>query len=197
MRRLARVLTLGLVAVMLSAPGATPVAVAATVEVKMRNGSFSPSVANPGLGGTIRWINNSGQQHTAMSRQGFFYPQLEGDGNAANVPFQHAGTFGYYCPQHPSTVGYIKVPLKAPASASSGFTLRWSVAGSLIAGRTFDVQKRAPGSSTWTTLGTNTSARSVVLNPTRNGTWSYRARTDNVSAGLSSGWSPVKLVKVS
>jgi hypothetical protein len=37
----------------------------------------------------------------------------------------------------------------------------------------------------------------MFLNPTRNGTWSYRARTDNRSNGKSSLWSPVKTVSVS
>jgi plastocyanin len=197
MRTLARVLPLSLVAVMLCTPGATPVATAATVEVKMLNGSFSPGVAYPGLGGTIQWTNGSGETHTAMSKQMFFYPQLDGGGTEAFIGFEHAGTFPYYCVEHPKVVGSIKVPLKA-AREGGGFRLRWSSVGSFTGDRSFDVQKNPPGADTgWSALRTNTTSRSALLDPTRKGTWRYRARTDNVSAGLSSGWSPEKSVTVS
>jgi plastocyanin len=198
MRMLARVLPLGLVAVMLSAPGATPVAVAATVEVQMLATTYSPSVRTVGQGGYVKWINGSGVAHTATSDQGFFNsPQLTGNGDSATLPFEHAGSFGYHSQELTTMHGTVKVPLKAPAAAANGFTLRWSAVGSYLPGRTFDVQKKKPGTTTWTWLRSNTTARYAFLNPTRNGTWRYRARTDNTSNGLHSGWSPVKLVKVS
>jgi plastocyanin len=202
MRRFARVLPLGLVAVLLSAPGTTPAAVAAPVQVEMLSHSYSPATAIVGLGGQVRWRNASGLQHTATSNQGFFFsPLLNGNGDTATLTFQHAGSFGYYCEVHgPTMAGTVKVPLRAPTGAASGFTLRWSAVGSNLDGRRFDVQKKAPGTSTWTWLKSNTTTRSVFLNPARNGTWRYRARSENIgnlSNIMASGWSPTKLVRVS
>lgn len=202
MRTLARVIPLGLVAVMLSAPGAPPAAVAAPVQVAMLAHSYNPPVRPVGLGGEVQWSNASGLQHTATSKQGFFAsPLLNGNGDSAKLPFQHAGSFGYYCEVHGlSMSGIVQVALKAPAGATSGFTLRWSAVGSFLSGRRFDVQKKAPGTTTWTSLRANTTTRAAFLNPTRNGTWRYRAKTENtgnLSDIKSSGWSPVKLVKVS
>jgi len=201
MRTLARVISLGLVAVMLSAPGATPGAVAATVDVAMLEHSYNPRVRPVGLGGEVRWSNASGLQHTATSKQGFFTsPLLNGNGDSAKLPFQHAGSFGYYCEIHGLTMsGTVQVSLKV-TRLNGGFTLRWSVAGSSISGRRFDVQKKAPGTTTWTSLRSNTQTRAAFLDPTRNGTWRYRAKTENIS-NLSdiktSGWSPIKSVLVS
>jgi len=201
MRTLARVIPLGLVAVMLSAPGATPVAVAAEVKVEMSSGSYSPAVAYPGLDGTVTWKNITAVEHTATSDQGFFHIFVAGGGVEVSFDFEHAGSFGYSCDGHPTTRGTVKVPLRAPAADANAFTLRWSAVGSNRDGRTFDVQKNSPGASTgWTALRTNTTARYASLNPTRNGYWRYRARVDNTGNPeniQTSGWSPVKLVKVS
>ena len=166
----------------------------------MLSHSYSPSAAKVVLGGQVRWSNTSGLQHTATSKQGFFTsPLLNGNGDSVTYFFKHAGTFGYYCEIHGLTMsGKILVPLKAPTGAANGFKLQWSAVDSDRTNRTFDVQKNAPGTATgWTALRTNTKFRSAFLNPTKNGTWRFRARTDNVGSGQSSGWSPEKLVKVS
>jgi plastocyanin len=197
MRTLARVLVLGLVVMMASAPGAAPAAVPTQVDVLISPTAYQPSIVTVALDGSVTWTNQSGESQTTTSNQGFFYPLLE-NGFEVTLGFEHAGTFGYHSQEHPAMTGTVKVPLKAPTGAANGFTLRWSAVGSFISDRTFDVQKNAPGTSTgWVSLRTNTTTRSVFLNPTKNGTWRYRARTDIVSAGKSSGWSPVKLVKVS
>jgi plastocyanin len=196
MRTLARVLPLGLVAVMLSAPGATPAALALDVPVEITATAYAPSAVTTSLGGSVTWTNHSGEPQTTLSNQGFFYPLLD-HGTEVTLGFEHAGTFAYHSQENPTMHGAVRVPLKAPAGAANGFTLRWSAVGSFTDQRTFDVQKKAPGTTTWTSYRSNTTARSAFLNPTKNGTWRFRARTDNVSNGQYSGWSPVKLVKVS
>jgi hypothetical protein len=151
-------------------------------------------------GTTVRWTNNDGTAHSSQSNQGFWSsPRLTGGARYSHTAtFRSAGSYNYFCRQHPLHMfGVVMVRLKAPSSAPDGFTLRWSSASSTPSNRGFDVQKKAPGSSTWTVLKRNTQTRSMFLNPTRNGTWSYRARTDNRSNGKSSLWSPVKTVSVS
>jgi plastocyanin len=200
MRTLTRLVPLGLVAVALSVPTSVPTAVAAPVPVAVLFMSYSPATVTVAQGGSVTWTNNSGIQHTATSFQNFFNTgNLSGNGGSANRVFSHTGTFRYFCLVHGTSMsGTVKVPLKAPTGAVNGFTLRWSAVGSSLTNRSFDVQKNSPGASTgWTALRTNTTTRSAFLNPTRNGTWQYRARTDNRSNGKSSGWSPIKSVTVS
>jgi plastocyanin len=198
MRTLTRLVPLGLVAVGLSVPSSTPIAGAAPVQVTMFSHSFSPATVTVSQCGSVTWTNNSGLTHTATSNKGFWARPLVNSGSSANRSFQHAGSFGYFCEFHDGMTGTVRVPLRAPASAANGFALRWSAVGSSLTNRRFGVQKNPPGTDTpWTALRTNTTTRSAFLNPTRNGTWRYRARTDNTSNLKSSGWSPVKLVKVS
>ena len=197
MRTLARLVPLGLVAVALSVPSSTPIAGAAPVQVMMLSHSFSPATVTVSQGGSVTWTNNSGVTHTATSNKGFWARPLVSSGGSANRSFQHAGSFGYFCEIHDGMTGTIRVPLRAPAAAANGFTLRWSAVGSSLTNRRFDVQKMAPGTSTWTLLKSNTTTRAVSLNPARNGTWKYRARTEKVNTAAASGWSPVKLVSVS
>jgi len=199
MRSLSRLVPLALVAAALSVPSSTPTANAATRDVAINGHAFTPGSIVVAQGTTVRWKNNDDVRHSSESTQGFWStPTLDpGESSARTAAFRNAGTYGYYCRQHPM-IGAVSVPLKAPSSAANGFTLRWSSASATPSNRGFDVQKNAPGSDTgWVALKTNTQARSMFLNPTRNGTWRYRARTDNRDNGKSSLWSPVKLVTVS
>jgi len=198
MRTLSRLVPLGLVAVALSVPSSTPTAVAAPAPVSMLSMSYSPSPVIVAQGRSVTWTNTSGAPHTATSFQGFFTTPELGNGESATRVFSHAGTFRYFCTVHGTSMsGSVIVKLRAPVAAANGFTLRWSAVGSSLTNRRFDVQKMAPGTSTWTLLKSNTTTRSAFLNPSRNGTWKYRARTEKVSNGASSGWSPVKSVTVS
>jgi plastocyanin len=197
-RTLSRLVPLALVAVALSVPSSTPVAHAVTKDVSIINGAFQSNRVTVAQGTTVRWTNNGGMTHSTKSHQAFWSsPDLApGTSYRHTATFQNAGSYTYFCRQHDPMLGVVFVPLKAPSGAANGFTLRWSAIGSSLAKRGFDVQKKAPG-GTWTVLKRNTQTRSMFLNPTRNGTWSYRARTDNRSNGKSSLWSPVKTVSVS
>lgn len=196
MRTLARLAPLALVAAALCVP---PPSTAATVNVSINNFAFVSSSITVAQGTTVRWTNNDGTTHSSQSNGGFWSsPNLGGGATYQQTSaFLNAGSYGYHCRQHSHMTGMVRVPLKAPTGAANGFTLRWSSATSTPSNRGFDVQKMAPGSSTWVNLKINTQARSVFLNPTRNGTWKFRARTDNRSNAQSSGWSPTKSVSVS
>ena len=92
--------------------------------------------------------------------------------------------------------GKVQVPLKASGAASDGWTLRWSSLTSTPSNRAFDVQIKKPGSSSWTAFRTDTTSRKAFFNPTRTGSYGFRARTRNVSNGKRSGWSPTRTVKI-
>jgi plastocyanin len=205
MRTFARLLPLGLVAAVLSVPMTAQPAQAETVSVRINSYSFQPILALVAQGTTVRWRNEDQDLHNIVSVQGFWRsPDLElGDTYSRTQVFLSAGTYPYVCTRHPGDdeqpgeTGAVRVRLKAPSTASGPFTLRWSSLSSTPTNRSFDVEKRAPGSSRWVALKTGTTSRSMSLSPVRTGTWSYRARTNRVIAGVSSGWSPVKSVTVS
>jgi plastocyanin len=196
MRTLTRLVPLVLVALLCNMPSAQ----ASTRSVMIMSHGFMPQSITALQGDTVKWTDQeAGTQHTSTSNQGFWHSPLLSNGQSYSqtTAFKNAGTYGYHCNVHTDMTGSVKVPLKAPAAAANGFRLRWSSLSSTPASRSFDVQKMAPGTSTWTALRTNTATRSVFLNPTRNGTWHYRARTDNHTTLKSSGWSPVRAVTVS
>lgn len=205
MRTLVRLLPLGLVAGVLSVPVTSPPANAATVTVRINSYAFQPIILSVVQGTTVKWRNEDRDIHNVVSLQKFWTsPDLNfGETYSRTTVFLSAGSYPYKCTHHPADTeqpgetGVVRVRLKAPNKASGSFTLRWSSRSYTPSNRSFDVEKKAPGSSsTWVALKTNTTARSMSLNP-RTGTWSYRARTDRVLAGVSSGWSPVKTVTVS
>ena len=200
MRPLTRLLPLGLVAAVLSVPVMSQPANAATVNVRINSFSFQPVTVSVVQGTTVKWSNEDNTVHNVVSLQGFWHsPDFALGGTySQTTAFLSAGSYVYRCTHHSGMIGTVRVRLKAPTSASGAFTLRWSSLSSTPSNRSFDVQKKAPGtSSTWVALRTNTTSRSMSLNPVRNGTWRYRARTNRVLAGVSSGWSPVKSVTVS
>ena len=108
--------------------------------------------------------------------------------------FSSAGSFGYHCIPHPHMTGNVKVRLLASGSPTAGWVLRWATAAGTDA-IDYDVQKRNPGSTAWKPFRTDTTAQTGKFNPTKNGTYSFRSRT--AKSGTSSGWSPVKKLKVS
>lgn len=202
MRTLTRLVPLGLVAAALSVPSSTPIAHAVTRDVSINGFAFNSASVLVAQGTTVRWTNNDGVPHSSQSNQGFWSSPNLGAGAkySQTRAFLNAGSYRYHCRQHTHMTGVVRVPLKAPSSDADGFTLRWSSASSTPSNRRFDVQKKAPGTTTWAPLRSNTTTRSAFLNPTRTGTWRYRAKTENtsnLSDIRSSGWSPVKLVKVS
>jgi hypothetical protein len=113
------------------------------------------------------------------------------------LTFRDAGTFHYHCAIHTDMTASIRVPIKASGSSSTGWTLRWSGRTSTPTNRSFDVQIKRPGSTAFVGWKTNTKSRTAFFNPTTNGTYAFRARTDNLSNGSSSGWSPTKSVSIS
>jgi hypothetical protein len=91
--------------------------------------------------------------------------------------------------------GTVVVPLQATGSAKSGWTLRW-LTGRSPKGRTYDVQVRKAGASTWTKLRTDVTTATGVFNPGGSGSYAVRARTGK-GAGTNSGWSPALTLGIS
>lgn len=195
MRTLARLLLFGLAAVWICIPTS---AQAERKDVSITSEGFTPRVIWAVQGDLIVWTNNDDVIHGVYGNLGIFSPPwLEpGDHIGQSTAFRNAGTYGYRCTHHADETGAVRVPMIVTGSPEEGWTLQWSSLSSTPNNRTFDVQKRAPGATTWVNYRMNTRARTAFFDPARTGTWHFRARTDIVSNGKSSGWSPAKSVPV-
>lgn len=197
MRRLARVLPFALLP-LFSTAAPLPPASAVTIDVDISNFAFGPSSVTIGQGSSVRWTNVDGTTHSVESFQSFFSSPNLGNGAVFSANFPDAGSFRYFCRQHGSGMsGTIKVRMKKSGSSGAGWTVRWSNRATAPTDRDYDVLLKRPGATSFTSFRDNTSARSAFFNPSRNGTYTFKARTRNTSNGESSTYSPVLKLSIS
>jgi plastocyanin len=200
MRPLARIFPLALLLVCTTTAGPVPPAAAATIDVSMTGSStFSPASVTIAQGDTVRWTNNDTLSHSSKSKQNFWNGPNIGQGGTFSEAssFLNAGSYGYFCEVHGfSMSGKVKVRMKKSGSPGAGWTVRWSSLNENPSSRTFDVQVDRPGSSGFESFRSNTHSRSASFNPSREGTYVFRARTDIVG-GQSSGYSPKMSLSIS
>ena len=160
-----------------------------------------PKVVTVQQGTTVHWINgDSFNSHTSTSNQGFWGSPvlLPNETFDETGTFLNAGAYGYQCTQHPGQMpGTVKVPLIATGTSASGWTLKWSSLTAAPTNRSFDVQIKRPGSTTWQAFRTATVNRKAFFNPTKTGTYSFRSRTNKVPGTKHSDWSPVLTLSIS
>lgn len=169
---------------------------AATVAVSISGFAFSPTSPIVAQGTTVTWTNFDAFQHTSTSNQLFWRSARLSTNQSFSFVFRNAGSFGYHCEVHPDMTGTIRVPIKASGSSSTGWTLRWSSLSSTPTNRSFDVQIKRPGSTSYVPFRTDTKARTAFFNPPTTGFYSFRARLDNLTNGKSSNWSPVRTLRI-
>jgi plastocyanin len=179
--------------------GAVPGAAAGASQVVIEDtaSSFEPRSTTLSVGGSVRWSNDDDEAHTttATGALALWNIPLPVGGEATRA-FAQAGTFPYFCIPHPSMVGSVRVGMKASGpSARRGqrVVLRMASAGA-ASGFRYRVQRRAPGGA-WQTWKTTTS-RTTSWVPKSKGVWRFRARTERVSNGAASGWSPPLSISV-
>jgi plastocyanin len=163
-------------------------AAAASAQVTVVNMSFGPSRVTVGVGETVTWTFQDVTAHTVTSDDGFFNVGPASGGASRTVRFRSAGTFPYHCSIHTMMVGKVSVPVSATGSAADGWKLRW-LSGDNPQHRSYDVQVRRKGGTTWTSLRKATTTGSARFDPGK-GTWQVRART--LKGAAKSGWSPVR-----
>jgi plastocyanin len=172
----------------LVAGAASPATQAATgASVSVADRAFSPSGVTVGLGGTVTWTFKDPISHSATSDDGFFDTGAASGGAARTITFRSAGGYPYHCVFHQMMVGKVTVPMAASGSVADGWKLRWLV-GENPKGRSYDVQVRRTGTSTWTSFRKGTTTGSGRFDPGK-GAWQARART--LKGSHKSRWSPV------
>lgn len=168
--------------------------------------SFQPTPARLKMGQRVQFASaNNAYWHTATDTTGmglFDTGPMRPNGYAyATIP--SAGTFPYHCSEPTSTHPAMNAQLKAPVvitpasgTVNTTFTVKWS-AGGLPVGYVVDVQRKSPGTTTWTSWKTGVTVLSATFKTTVRGTWSFRARLRRTSNSKMSGWSNPKTVTVS
>jgi plastocyanin len=174
----------------------TPVAAVTKTVVASDDKVFLPRTESSAVGGSIRWLANGIDRHSATSDDLVF------DSGAArtNLNFTRkfsAGTYPYHCREHgdQGMRGVIRVaPQVQSAPAGLAFTVRWAAAGTNT-GNSFDVKYRV-GRGPWKTWRNNTSAKSMVFGRggpvavARGKSYSFQVRSG--TGARESGFSPVK-----
>ena len=176
-------------AVGLTATAPSPTSAATPVEhVSIQMFAFTPAGVWAPLGSTVVWTNRDSVAHTSTSDQGFWGSSDIAPNASWSRRFNQAGTFAYHCAIHTDMRGRVSVPMRVTARAGGGVIV-WSLAR----GR-FDVQVLRPGSTTWVTYRSSTTALSATFTTRHVGRYRFRARTQGAS-GVS-GWSPAATLTV-
>ena len=160
---------------------------AAGASVTVADMAFSPAQVHVGMGESVTWTFRDTVSHTATSDDGFFDTGAASGGASRSVRFPSAGSFAYHCSFHSMMRARVTVPMAATGSVKDGWKLRW-LAGENPNGRSYDVQVRRVGATTWTSYKKETTRAAGRFDP-GTGTWRARART--VKKDQHSGWSPV------
>jgi plastocyanin len=71
--------------------------------------AYVPNPVNVPVGGTVTWVNNDRDFHTATANSRIFDSGSMGPGDRFSHTFAAAGSFPYLCLVHPNMVGTINV----------------------------------------------------------------------------------------
>lgn len=161
------------------------------------------STALASFGQTVEWggfLSTGGYNHSATDPTALINSGFKTPGSAYDQQMSFSGTFKYHCAEntHQLMTGNIKVPMTcSPAGGPLGtsFTIGWSnISG--LSEYSFDVQRRRPADTAFTSWIWKTSSRATVYRPGGRGTFLFRARARNTATNVVSGWSPVLSIHV-
>lgn len=170
-------------------------------DVRMYDNRFVPADLTVAQGRGVEFDNVGRVVHDAVDGTGLdlFATDVFGPPQSEAIdPLPGAGSYRYYCTFHPEMVGTLRVPLRAShANRPRGalVTIRWAE-DRAPTGLVFDVQRRRPGAAQFRTWHTGVRAVKASFRPDRRGTWSIRARVREVGGPATSGWSPVRALRV-
>jgi plastocyanin len=155
--------------------------------------SAFPATTSAPLGDFVQWNNESGVGHTVTGNSplNLWNKNLPIGGSAKRL-FTAAGTFPYHCNVHSFMKGAIVVRMTASpttGSTTTVFAIQWATIAAKT-GWTYEVQKRAPGTTAWTAYR-KTTAPTGTFKSAKVGAWKFRARLVRTGNGATSGFSPV------
>lgn len=153
-------------------------------------------------GSTVAWTipatDSNSHSVTDASGMGLFDSGLRAPGSSYTYTFDGAGTY-VVMDDATSFTASVSVPDQAePPSGMIGttFTITWAAAAPLQ-GYAFDVQIRRPGTQGYADWRTDQLAASApFVADAGPGTYSFRARLENLSNGKSAKYSPAATITV-
>jgi plastocyanin len=80
-----------------------------TMEVKIDNFSFGPTVITVPVGTTVTWTNRDDIPHTVVSTDKVFKSKVLDTDEKFSFTFSNAGTYPYFCSIHPKMTGKVVV----------------------------------------------------------------------------------------
>ncbi len=169
--------------------------------VTMRDNLFSPVATRVAQGQSVDFTNFGRVVHDARDGTGLdlFGTEILGPPETATVgPLPGAGDYRYYCTFHPEMVGRLRVPVtvnRVRSPVNARVFVRWAAARGSD-GLVFDVQRRRPGTRRFVHWRVGASAAAATFRPSVRGLWTVRARVRQADGGASSGWSPVRAIRV-
>jgi plastocyanin len=184
--------------------GSTPVGAgsgADALEVRMSDNRFGPVTAVVAQGQAVVFTNFGRVVHDARDGTGLdlFATELLAPPESESIgPLPGAGAYRYYCTFHPEMVGGLRVPLRASHSqavAGARVTIRWAAVRP-SAGLVFDVQRRRPGADRFVDWRVGAVAAAAAFRPSEPGLWTIRARVRQAAGAATSGWSPVRAIRI-
>jgi hypothetical protein len=165
----------------------TVTAQAGVVYAPVTDTSITPSSIKPALGGTVQWNFLGPGTHSVRDASGL---GLFDTGPITPVDYRTT-TFtasGILTVSDPSTghTATVAVPISSPSTGTVGTPIQvmWASAP-LPAGLVEDVQVLRPGTSTWVSLMSGTTAQSTQFTATSAGKYQFRARLRNPVGGAS------------
>ena len=162
---------------------------------------FLPSLATVPRGGTVVWdFSDAERSHSATdsSGMGLFDSGLVSPGGPSfGYTFAAAGSYPYTCTIHTDEMnGRVNVPVRVwPEAGKLGqsFMLRWAMSAAPD-GFVYDVQRKR-NDGAWSSWRTGATVPKAAFEPTRRGTYRFRARLRKESGGRSD-WSDAVSLEV-
>lgn len=198
MRRAALLATVMLLA-SLVAPISGATSALGSGAITIRGSAYRPPTLIVGQGEFVTWTNRDPVSHTATSDAvGFFDTgTLSVDsGTVGQAEFVSAGGFPFRCEFHASMHGRVQVPIEldpaGPVAVGTRITLQ--LASEMVAGRSYDVQRRR-GRGEWITFHVDVTSMTIGVQLKKTGRYSFRARVTNDVGGRSL-WSPKARITV-
>jgi hypothetical protein len=169
-------------------------------DITMLDNRFDPAVAVVAQGQSLEFTNFGQVVHDARDTTGAFIATdfLSPPDSQTVAPLPGAGEYRYYCTFHPEMVGRLRVPVRltrAQAPAGAPVVVRWA-AERAPAGMVFDVQRRRPGTVRFVDWRSGVRSASATWRPATGGQWAIRARVRQPGEVAASGWSPVRVLRV-
>jgi plastocyanin len=173
----------------------------ADATIAVGDAGFSPATVTVAQVDTVQWTFGGSTAHSVKdsSGMGLFGSGTRQPGESYTFQFVGAGTYAYKDALNAALQGTVKVPLlvsPAGGSASTRFVVTWSSIAPPT-GFAFDVQIKRPGSTQWVDWRIDQSTTKARFVPDAGtGTYSFRARIENIAKARSAKWSPVASIAV-